>query len=123
MRNVPEWIAKNDDAAIPARVQDRVAMKSLDCCVKCTRKIGEGLRGQIDHVIPLIIGGLHRESNLQLLCVECHAAKTKLDVKIKAKVAKSRKRRLGFSKPKGSPMPGTRASGIRKRMNGSVERW
>lgn len=100
MRAVTEWIGRTDDAAIPARVKDRVSMKSLDCCVTCTRKIGNGLRGEIDHVIPLIIGGLHRETNLQLLCHECHAGKTKLDVKLKAKVARVRKRNLGFRKPR-----------------------
>lgn len=100
MRTVEEWIAKHDDAAIPPRVKDRVSMKSLDCCVKCTRKTGGGLKGEIDHIIPLILGGEHREMNLQLLCVECHSAKSRLDVKLKAKVARVRQRNLGIRKPK-----------------------
>ena len=122
MSAVPEWIAKPDDEAIPPRVQERVARKAHDRCQKCTRKIGPGLRGEIDHEIPLIVGGLHRESNLQLLCGECHAAKSKLDVKLKARVSKSRLRDLGFRKPKGRPMPGSRASGLKRKMNGTVER-
>lgn len=95
-RTVEEWRGKSDDAAIPARVQDRVAMKSNDCCQKCCRPVTGKLRAEIDHVIPIIIGGEHRESNLQLLCHECHAAKTKLDVKLKSKVARVRKRHLGI---------------------------
>ena len=100
MRTVDEWRGKTDVAAIPHRVMDRVAQRSCDCCVTCTRQIGGKLRGEIDHVIPLILGGQHRETNLQLLCHECHAAKTKLDVKLKAKVARVRKKNLGIKKPR-----------------------
>jgi 5-methylcytosine-specific restriction endonuclease McrA len=91
-RALPEWIAKYDDAAIPPRVKDRIAQRSDDCCVKCTRKIGGALRAEFDHATPLILGGEHRESNLQLLCHECHRAKSAVDVKIKAKVARVRKK-------------------------------
>lgn len=97
-RTVEEWRGKTDSAAIPARVQDRVSQKSNDCCVTCTRPVTGKLRAEIDHVIPLIIGGQHRETNLQLLCHECHAGKTKLDVKLKAKVARVRQRHLGIRK-------------------------
>lgn len=91
-RSLPEWIGKTDDAAIPPRVKDRIAQRSGDCCVKCTRKIGGALRTEFDHATPLILGGEHRESNLQLLCHECHRAKSAIDVKIKAKVARVRKK-------------------------------
>lgn len=99
-RSVPEWIAKRDDDAIPARVKDRVASKTDDNCLKCARHIRPPLRAEFDHIIPLILGGEHREANLQLLCHECHSAKTKLDVKVKAKVARIRQRNLGIKKPK-----------------------
>src|SRR3954467_5173073 len=95
-RSVEGWSGKTDDSAIPARVQDRVSQRSNDCCVKCCRPVTGKLRAEIDHVIPLIIGGKHQEDNLQLLCHECHSAKTKLDVKLKAKVARVRKRHLGI---------------------------
>lgn len=98
-RRSNEWIGVNDDVAIPPRVKDRVAQKSVDCCVTCKRHVAPPLRAEYDHVIPLIIGGSHKESNLQLLCNECHAAKTKLDVKVKAKIARVRKRNLGIKKP------------------------
>jgi 5-methylcytosine-specific restriction enzyme A len=97
-RSLPEWIAKRDDDAIPARVKDRVALRALGHCQKCIRLIGGKLRAEFDHIIPLILGGEHRENNLQLLCNECHAAKTVRDVKIKAKVARVRQRHLGIKK-------------------------
>ena len=122
-RSTDEWRGKTDDTAIPPRVKERVARASGDLCVKCDRKVGEKLRPEFDHVTPLILGGQNRESNIQLLCHECHGAKTKLDVKLKAKVARVRtKLSLGIKTAKGRPMPGSRASGLRKRMDGTVER-
>ena len=91
-RSLPEWVGKTDDAGIPPRVKDRIAQRSDDCCVRCTRKVGGALRAEFDHATPLILGGKHRESNLQLLCHECHRAKSAIDVKIKAKVARVRKK-------------------------------
>ena len=105
MRAVAEWIARNDDAAIPPRVQDRVASKTHDNCAVCGNPAKPG---EVDHIIPLILGGLHREANLQWLCKPCHGAKTKLDVKLKAKVARVRKRDLGIRKPS------LRSAGFRK---------
>lgn len=99
-RSVPDWVAKRDDDAIPARVKERIARKAGDVCLKCTRHIRPPLRAEFDHIIPLILGGPHCEYNLQLLCHECHGAKTKLDVKVKAKVARVRQRNLGIKKPK-----------------------
>lgn len=122
-RAVAEWIGRTPDSAIPDRVKDRVSQRVNDNCQRCVRRIGGKLQARFDHVIPLILGGENRETNLQLLCDECHAAKTRLDVKLKAKVARVRKRRLGIVAPrKGRPMPGSRASGLRKRMDGTVER-
>lgn len=34
---------------------------------------------QVDHIHPLAAGGTHGEFNLQLLCVDCHKKKTKID--------------------------------------------
>lgn len=96
MRSVPEWRSKNDDQAIPPRVKDRIARKADDCCQKCTRPIVGKLRAEFDHVIPLILGGEHREQNLQMLCSDCHTAKSKLDLRLKAKVARVRAKHLGL---------------------------
>lgn len=100
MRSVTEWIAKHDDAAIPGGVRERIARKADDRCQHCQRSIRPPLRAEFDHITPLILGGAHRESNLQLLCHECHGAKTKLDVKMKAKVSRIHKRELGIKKPR-----------------------
>lgn len=119
MRSVPEWIGRNDDVPIPDRVKDRVARKAEDKCQQCGQAIVGKVRAAFDHVIPIILGGGHRETNLQLLCeTPCHKAKTALDVKLKAKVARVRKRNLGIRKP--SRFPCSRDSRWKKKMGGSV---
>lgn len=114
-RALPEWIGKTDDSAIPDRVKMRVHAVAEGRCAKCTL---EATTGQYDHAIPIIIGGENRESNLQFLCVPCHKAKTRLDVKLKAKVARVRKRHLGLKKP--SKFACSRDSKFKKRIDGSV---
>lgn len=118
MRLLPEWRGTTDDQAIPARVKDRIARKAGDKCQHCGRKIDGKLRAEFDHVIPLCLGGAHRESNIALVCHEYHRAKTKLDVKMKAKVARWRKHALGI-RPK-SRFACSRDSKWKKRLDGSV---
>jgi 5-methylcytosine-specific restriction endonuclease McrA len=117
-RSVPEWIGKTDDSRIPDLVRDRIARKAGDCCQKCLRPIAGKLRAEFDHIVPLILGGPHRETNIQLLCNECHRAKTTLDVKLNAKVARVRKISLGIRKP--SKFACGRDSRWKKKIDGSV---
>jgi 5-methylcytosine-specific restriction protein A len=99
-RALDEWEGKSDDTKIPERVMDRIAQNAKFRCQKCGLPTVGKLRGQADHIIPLILGGGHRESNLQWLCEPCHKAKTRLDVKLKAKVARVRKHHVGIKKPR-----------------------
>lgn len=115
MRKLPEWIGRNDDSAIPDRVKLRVHAKAEGRCAKCTL---EANPGQYDHAISLILGGKNAESNLQLLCIPCHKEKTKLDVKLKAKVARVRMRHVGIRKP--SKFACSRDSKFKKKIDGSV---
>lgn len=97
-RSTTEWIGRDDDQRIPDYVKDRVANKAELRCQKCQRQVIGRLRAEFDHTIPLIMGGGNRESNIQLLCHECHAGKTKLDVKLKSKAARVRKKHIGIKK-------------------------
>ena len=120
-REVPEWIGTNDDSAIPARVKVRVFSEFDGRCAYCTLKIVGKLLPAYDHIIALVNGGRNSEANLQLLCEPCHKLKTRADVAEKAVLYRKRLKHLGL-KPKGRPMAGSRASGLRKKMNGQVER-
>jgi 5-methylcytosine-specific restriction protein A len=117
-RTIPEWIGSTDDQAIPARVKVRVFDRAGGKCSACTLPIQGKLRPAYDHFQALINGGEHRESNLQLLCVPCHALKTKADVAEKSVTARKRTKHLGIRKP--SRFPGSRDSKFKKKIDGSV---
>lgn len=80
------WDAANLDKR-RARGSKRRALKRSQICDCCTTKqiadefyffIEHGVT-EVDHVLPLAMGGLHCRKNLQLLTVLEHKAKTKLD--------------------------------------------
>lgn len=121
MRTVEEWVGKTDDAKIPTRVRIRVFEKYNGTCYRSGRKILPGDKWDLDHVIAIVNGGQHRETNLApILSDEPHKEKTREDRKLQSRNYKIRKRHLGLAKPKGRPMAGTKASGLKKRMDGTV---
>lgn len=122
-RDNKEWRGKTDDVAIPDRVRVRVFLLGGGRCDKCTKLIHTGEPWQCDHAIALVNGGQNRENNLRILCVNCHKGKTGEDVAEKAVVYAKKKRHLGLKKSRWRPMPGTRRSGIRRRLDGKVSRW
>lgn len=75
-RSVPEWIADHGDQAIPRLVKARIWQRCDGRCARSGRKLRAGDEAAFDHITPLIDGGEHRESNLQLLSVEAHKEKT-----------------------------------------------
>jgi 5-methylcytosine-specific restriction endonuclease McrA len=121
-REPDEWIGSTPDAKIPDRVRLRVFERHGGICHISGRKIRAGECWECDHIIALCNGGEHRESNLAPALAQPHRAKTAADVAERAKIDRIRKRHLGLTKPKGRPMPGSRASGIKKRMDGTVVR-
>ena len=77
-----------------------------------------------DHVIPRAITGKDTLEQYKPAHDDCHGIKAKQDRKDIAKCDRNRVNNLGVPKtPKGRPLPGTKASGVRKRMSGAVERW
>lgn len=50
-------------------------------CKLCNHIVSYPDGFELDHVIPLYIGGEDIESNCQILCSECHRNKTKSDLK------------------------------------------
>lgn len=123
MRSVKEWVGKHDDSHVPERVRDRVFLKYRGVCYLSGREIRTGEKWEAHHIKALWKGGEHRETNLAPALVEPHKAETRKDRALKANDDRVRKKHLGIRKRQSRPMPGTRASGIRKRMDGRVEQW
>lgn len=120
MRAVDEWIGKTPDSQVPPRVRVRIFEREKGICHISGRKIMPGDRWDLDHIVALCNGGLNIESNLAPALRDRHRGKTAIDVKLKAKVARIRKRHLGLKKP--SRFFGSRDSGWKKKIDGTVVR-
>lgn len=120
-RSVDEWIGKTPDSKVPDRVKERVFLRARGLCHISGRKIQAGEAWEVEHVKPLSLGGEHRERNLAPALCEAHKEKSRAEAKTRAKSNRVRRKHLGLKANKGRPMPGTKASGIRKRMDGTVE--
>lgn len=106
-RSVALWEGSTPDAAIPARVRLRVFEAFGGKCALTGRKIQPGDAWDLDHRVPLILGGRHAEDNLQPVLKDAHKLKTKADVAAKSKADRIRKKHLGL-KPKSPGFRGWR---------------
>jgi 5-methylcytosine-specific restriction protein A len=89
------------------------------CAIEGCREPLKHGRFEDDHILALVDNGTNDLSNRRLICIECHKLKSIGEHKQNSKV-----KRLKYGRTKsGRPMPGTKASGIRKRMNGTIEPW
>ena len=104
-REVPEWIGKTPDSKVPPRVRLRVFEAAGGICHLSQRKIQPGEKWELEHKIALILGGEHRETNLAPALVAPHKEKTAAEMKVKSKIADTRKKHLGITRPKQS-IPG-----------------
>lgn len=83
-------------------------------------KSGEG---DADHILAVELGGESTLENGRWTCRPCHKVKTADDIRRIRKADRQRDRHTGAMPKSRKPMPGSRASGIRKRMDGTVEKW
>lgn len=90
-------------------------------CHVCAGKIQVGEAWDADHVIPLEMGGEDGGENLKPAHVKCHRAKTRKDAGDIAKAKRREANNIG-AKQSRNPMPGSKRSGWKKRMDGTVER-
>lgn len=89
-------------------------------CNACDRILTPGTRWEIDHVVPLALGGADADHNLQVLCSPCHSGKTATrDVPAIAKAERIRARHLGAKRAR-RPMPGGRSSAWKRALDGRV---
>lgn len=101
-RSVKSWTGRTDDSKAPPRVRQRVYDAHGGVCHICKLPIKPGESWEADHVVAIINGGANAESNLAPAHSHCHLAKTRQDVKEKAKTAKVRGKHIGAIRPKQS---------------------
>lgn len=101
-RTVKEWIGKSDDAKVPPRVRLRIYDRAGGICHICKLPIKQGETWHADHVKALIEGGENREQNLAPAHAVCNLAKANGEKTRKAKVARTRKKNVGITRPKQS---------------------
>jgi 5-methylcytosine-specific restriction endonuclease McrA len=87
--------------AIPADIRDAVVARQKAACARCgvsqvfcvqddATHIYRPM--QIDHILPIELGGAALDiANLQALCLDCHKAKTRDDIKRIRKAARLRR--------------------------------
>jgi 5-methylcytosine-specific restriction protein A len=112
-----------DRSEFPKRVRVDAWLRSKQRCEKCSVKIIAGMGPHYDHILPDALGGANDLSNCQVLCKTCHGVKTtKRDVPMIAKSQRIYEKNAGIRTKSGRPIPGSKRSGLKKRMDGSVER-
>lgn len=93
-------------------------------CHICGGRIdGTRDRWDVEHVIPLALGGNEDKGsdNLQPAHAKCHARKTPEDAGRIAKAKRVEARHRGAKKPR-SIIPGSKASRWKRRLDGTIER-
>lgn len=99
-RAVKEWIGKTPDAKVPPRVRLRVLEAYDRKCWLTDNPIPPGAAWELEHIVALILGGEHRETNLAPALIAPHKRKTAAEMKVKAKIADVAKRAYGITAPK-----------------------
>jgi 5-methylcytosine-specific restriction protein A len=95
------------------------------CEGPCGRRLSSKDVWHVDHRIALENGGTNDPPNLQILCAWCHKPKTASDAKL---AAKGRAQAVAHVIPtsqrrkKGPPIPGSKRSKFKRKMDGTIER-
>ena len=91
-------------------------------CESCTAPLFPG-RYRYNHILPDALGGKPVLDNCEVLCLSCDAPVTyEQDIPRIAKADRARAKIMDGQKRKSRPIPGSKDSPFRKRMNGTVER-
>jgi 5-methylcytosine-specific restriction protein A len=120
-RSVDEWIGRTPDSVPPDKVKLRVLKRFEYKCAACGTPIRSGIPWTCDHTVAIINGGENRERNLRPICNKvCLKPKDRADVAEKSRTYRKQAATFGLKRRKGRPMAGSRASGLKKRMDGTV---
>ncbi len=104
-RSTQEWVASQDDQAVPERVQLRIWRNQMDAdgvvhCGISGEPIQAGDKKHLHHKLALCLGGQHRESNLVWALAVFNMEEAKNEVAVRAKNDARTKAHVGI---KGKP--------------------
>lgn len=57
-------------------IRDRIMRRDAGLCQVCKEAGRLSVAAQVDHKVPLFMGGSNDDSNLQAICDPCHTAKS-----------------------------------------------
>lgn len=95
--------------------------RAAGCCECCSGKLKVG-EAEYDHILPNELEGDNSLDNCQVLCRVCHRAKTTKDIQGIRKADRVRDNFSGAKKRKGRPLPGSKDSAWKRKLDGTVVR-
>lgn len=115
-RSVPEWVGRTDDSMPSDKCKTRILERQGWKCATSGVEFRDGVKAEFDHITPLWLGGENREGNLQAITKEAHAAKTKTEATVRAKVHRNQIKRISGKKKATSGF----SQRFKRKMNGDV---
>jgi 5-methylcytosine-specific restriction endonuclease McrA len=107
---------------IPPKIRLSLFLSANGHCQSCQAKIHPGQKWELDHIIPLALGGPDSLENMQILCKICHKFKTASQDS--AAIAKTKRINLKHLGAKAaslkSALPCGKNSKWKKKLNGSI---
>lgn len=82
------------------KVKAAAIARAAGHCEKCKAVLKPG-EGEVDHILPDILGGEPVLANAQVLCRVCHTAKTGDDIRRTRKADRARDKASGAIRPTG----------------------
>jgi len=106
--------------SISTRERVRLFTMHGGTCHICSGRIKVGEAWDVEHVVPLALGGADDDGNRHSAHIACHRLKTKGDVSDMARAKRREAQHLGARAPSRHPLPFGRNSKFRKKINGEV---
>lgn len=122
-RSIPEWKGRTPDTQAPRRVRLRVFDHWCGRCYLSGIEILPGDIWHLEHIKSLKNGGENRESNLAPALVEPHKLKSAREATDGAKADRIKAKHLGLHKSAHRPIPGSRRSPFKHKLNGRIDAW
>jgi 5-methylcytosine-specific restriction endonuclease McrA len=83
------------------KVKQAALARAAGMCQRCNAVL-KPREGEVDHILPDILGGEPVLANAQVLCRQCHAEKTAADIQRTRKADRQRDKHSGAIRPSSS---------------------